>query len=434
MRAGAVVTATTAEPVSRERCRGGWYMLEGGGYVCNVADVIAFDGEKLPEVRGAQPNPETALPYQFGYAKRDRVPVFRRLPTIEELRAAEDPAVLAAVMRGPPEDSDGGVVEGDSTGDSGSGDSEASAADTASETSEEEGAPTLSSLQGHEASPVLRVLMKGFYVSLDREFDVPPRKVWRTLHNEFIPSEALALVTGSEFEGAVLDETTTLPLGFVLSSDTCAYVPNEKGALKCAEKPGYHFRFHVASREGEGKKAYVVDDAGRRFAERDVTVLELRKRPKKVAEDESWIDVDLERQSLVAYEGDRPVYATLISSGRVRRGDPKKEHATPAGVYRLLSKHVSHVMDGDNAIDGPYSIEDVPYVMYFQGAFALHTAFWHNRFGRPKSHGCVNLAPKDAKWLFGWTDPKLPASWHGVYPDAKKAGTWVFVRGEAPVL
>ena len=53
----------------------------------------------------------------------------------------------------------------------------------------------------------------------------------------------------------------------------------------------------------------------------------------------------------------------------------------------------------------PYSIEDVPYVMYFEGSYALHGAFWHNNFGHEQSHGCVNLAPLDAKKIFFWTEP-----------------------------
>ena len=81
-------------------------------------------------------------------------------------------------------------------------------------------------------------------------------------------------------------------------------------------------------------------------------------------------------------------------------------------------------MDGDHAIDGPYSIEDVPYVMYFQLAFALHSAFWHNGFGRPRSHGCINLAPLDAKWLFEFAEPKLPRLWHGGLPNSTRRWHW----------
>ena len=80
------------------------------------------------------------------------------------------------------------------------------------------------------------------------------------------------------------------------------------------------------------------------------------------------------------------------------------------------------------ASDGPYSIEDVPWIMYFNGSIALHGAFWHSNFGHVQSHGCVNLAPTDARVLFGWTEPQLPTGWHGVEATADKPGTRVVVH------
>jgi hypothetical protein len=127
-----------------------------------------------------------------------------------------------------------------------------------------------------------------------------------------------------------------------------------------------------------------------------------------------------------------PVYVTAISSGRIKDElDPLRNFQTPIGAFRITSKHLTATMDGDHALDGPYSIEDVPYVMYFSLAYALHSAFWHDSFGRPHSHGCINLAPLDAKWLFFWTEPSLPRGWHGVYPD-ERGGTRIYIRGETP--
>jgi hypothetical protein len=70
--------------------------------------------------------------------------------------------------------------------------------------------------------------------------------------------------------------------------------------------------------------------------------------------------------------------------------------------------------------------------MYFQLAFALHSAFWHDGFGRPRSHGCVNLSPHDARWLFQWAGPRLPEGWHAIFPRAENPATWVNIRGETP--
>jgi hypothetical protein len=70
--------------------------------------------------------------------------------------------------------------------------------------------------------------------------------------------------------------------------------------------------------------------------------------------------------------------------------------------------------------------------MYFQLAYALHSAFWHDSFGHPHSHGCVNLAPRDAKWLFEFVEPPLPTGWHGVYPKPKQPGTRLYIHGVTP--
>ncbi len=150
--------------------------------------------------------------------------------------------------------------------------------------------------------------------------------------------------------------------------------------------------------------------------------------PKDLAPGEKWIDVNLKSQTLVAYEGDKAVFATAVSTGKEDKEDKEKDHHTPPGTFRIREKHIAATMDGDVASDGPYSIEDVPWIMYFNASYALHGAFWHNNFGRMQSHGCVNLAPLDAKALFGWTEPRLPDNWHGVMSTPEKPGTRVIVH------
>ena len=150
---------------------------------------------------------------------------------------------------------------------------------------------------------------------------------------------------------------------------------------------------------------------------------------------ERWIDVDLATQTLVAWEGTRPVFATLVSTGR---GAPASETATPIGTHRLWVKLTTTTMDNlekddsasasTPAVDRHYSLEDVPFVQFFDKAVALHGAFWHQDFGHVHSHGCVNLAPLDARWLFGWTAPHMPRGWSAVFPSRVDRGTAVRVR------
>jgi hypothetical protein len=142
-----------------------------------------------------------------------------------------------------------------------------------------------------------------------------------------------------------------------------------------------------------------------------------------------WLDVDVATQTLVAYEGARPVFATLVSTGRRGRGTE-----TPLGVHRVWVKLATSDMDDleREDVERNYRIEAVPWVQFFQGSNGLHAAFWHDRFGERRSHGCVNLAPRDARLLFDFTAPALPGGWSAILPAARDPGTVVRVRDGAP--
>ncbi|MBK9924861.1 MAG: L,D-transpeptidase [Anaerolineales bacterium] len=105
---------------------------------------------------------------------------------------------------------------------------------------------------------------------------------------------------------------------------------------------------------------------------------------------ERWIDVDLTNQRTYAYEGDTLVNSFVVSTGT---------WATPTvtGQYNIYVKYRSARMSGPG-----YSLPNVPYIMYFYGSYGLHGTYWHNNFGTPMSHGCVNLTTDDAAWLYNW--------------------------------
>jgi lipoprotein-anchoring transpeptidase ErfK/SrfK len=142
---------------------------------------------------------------------------------------------------------------------------------------------------------------------------------------------------------------------------------------------------------------------------------------------ERWIDVDIEQQVLTAFEGRQPVFSTLISAGR---GTGDAENATPKGEHRIWVKLQSSDMDNleDREASRYYAIQSVPWVMYFDRGYGLHGAFWHRDFGHVRSHGCVNLSPLDAHWLFSWTSPRMPTGWSAVFPTDYERGTLVRVR------
>ncbi len=149
--------------------------------------------------------------------------------------------------------------------------------------------------------------------------------------------------------------------------------------------------------------------------------------PDDVDEDTVWLDVELGQQTLTILRGSAPQFVTLVSSG-------SGQHPTPPGLYRIESKQAYGDMRSRPSDDDPYYVESVPWVMYFEGRFALHGAFWHNRFGNRVSHGCINLAPKDAARVFGSLEPRLPAGWLTVYEHEDDLGTLVRIRkGDKPV-
>ena len=149
----------------------------------------------------------------------------------------------------------------------------------------------------------------------------------------------------------------------------------------------------------------------------------------EVGDDELWIDVELGQQTLAIMRGQDPEYVTLISSGNGK-------HPTPRGLYRLRSKLGLGKMRSlpDSPSDEEYYVEDVPWVQYFYKRYALHTSYWHNRFGWRHSHGCINLAPRDSSYLFSQTAPALPEGWISVHENDGDPGTLLRVRrGKEPV-
>jgi lipoprotein-anchoring transpeptidase ErfK/SrfK len=451
LRAGSTHMATTHDPVGTEGCREGWYELTSGGFVCNGRDVTAFEGRRLPARPPVQPDFDAPLPYRYARSRRDNLAVYRRLPTDEE--AAQYEGYRIPGLEPPPETGspEGGgstepapapVVEApvvEAAVMPASGPAETAAAEGALEGEPTEPlVPTLASLEGERGGVLLRRALRGFIVSVDRDVRIGARRYWRTLSNEIVPYHAFGFVNGSSFQGARLappdQEGVHLPIGFVLSSKVAQFTRGRDGRPRRSRAPGYHHMFQITGEETHRDTAYVATNDERLFRVEDVRILRAAtSRPEGVGEHDRWIDVDLATQTLVAYEGLTPVFATLVSTGRVRDpDDPLRDMRTPTGLFRITSKHVTHTMDGDHAADGPYSIQDVPYVMYFQLAYALHSAFWHDGFGRPRSHGCVNLSPLDARWLFAWAGPALPEGWHAIFPREDNPATWVHIHGETP--
>jgi lipoprotein-anchoring transpeptidase ErfK/SrfK len=441
------------EPVVNDDCAEGWYELLAGGFVCGK---YTSPDPKAPSVRFAAnpPNLGEAMPYKYGYAAVDNTPVYRRVLSLKDRQKYEPELIPAPPDAGFPEalNTEAGTGAALTSEDTDNGASTSQVDESAPERGKKHAGKEvvkdasivkLSDLKGRGV--LVRRMKKGFYVAMDRAFNAAHARWWRTSEGFAIPFEKIALQSWTpDFHGSWVKVADAANLdggeapdgngtaALVNSGYAARYASNDKGkmavlgalpkwtALELTEDPktvdGVAF-----DRTTSGFWVRLTD-----------LMIATPEPPGDLAEDEKWIDVDLGRQYLVAFEGKHPVYATRVSSGRRYPWDPTHDHPTPTGTFRIYEKHVSTTMDGDVASDGPYSIEDVPWVMYFQGSYALHGAFWHNLFGSTRSHGCVNMSPLDARELFFWVEPELPSGWHGVFQTAGHPGTRVVIHEPAP--
>lgn len=220
----------------------------------------------------------------------------------------------------------------------------------------------------------------------------------------FMRLRDVTVLTASVFAG---EAKPSLPLAFVRRK---ARLQTRDNALPPAFLSRYD-RTPVLA-ESAGRVAVKGGTLPRRL----VRVAYPHKRPSEIPKKAKWLRIDLAEQTLVAYEGDTPVFATLVSAGR-------EPHHTQKGVFRIYAKTIHSTMRGTGWAD--YVAEEVPWVMHFFEGQALHGAYWHDQFGIEKSHGCINLSPADAKWIFEWMPPALPEGWHTLLPGVTDPAVYI---------
>ena len=267
-------------------------------------------------------------------------------------------------------------------------------------------------------------LLPGFGVAITREGQKPGgERYGLSSHGFWIPLRDLRRVTAPIFRGTAVGAALDV-----------AWVNADKVRLRKAPAaaPGRD----VVPRQTRVPVLEVQELAGKqwlRVGEQEwLLATELARpsrapRPSGVKDGERWFDVELATQTLTAYVGDEPVFATLVSTGRGQQGT---ELATPKGEHRIWVKLQASDMDNLENLEAneSYAIQAVPWVMYFKKGVGLHGTFWHRAFGRVQSHGCVNLSPADAERLFDWASPRLPSGWTAVLPTVYERGSLIRVR------
>lgn len=140
------------------------------------------------------------------------------------------------------------------------------------------------------------------------------------------------------------------------------------------------------------------------------------------------LEVLIPEQAVIAFEDDKPVFmARMASGGRFRDGD----FTTQPGRYMTFHKRASRHMAAGNLAAGGYDLPGVPWICYFtESGISFHGTYWHNNYGHPRSHGCINLTPQAAKWVYRWTMPIVPPTEISTYErfgtviDIKNKPTW----------
>jgi hypothetical protein len=510
------------EPVPGKGCKGDFYHVYPMGYVCTDEATIDLEA---PIVRAASRRPDLGkpLPYQYGFV-RATAPQYLRIPTKSEqdksefkldehlawyqehksevqtvILGANDVALdgrgIAVPGMKPPAGfrASTSLSENELFGGAG--------ADDKPPFWLEGGKRDVLNVSGFDvpasavfADRVRRKTGLSFVGAFDTESDGLKRRFGVTVDLRLIPVTKVKPDTGSPFHGIEITDKLPLPFAWVVLSDSKSYE-----LVKGSDEARAH---------GDVPKRAIVPLTGKARIEQGERFYQTRKEPTvwlrakdlgivapppawpEIAEKGGkWLDLSITQQTLVLYEGKRPFYATLVSTGRDRLGDPKETLSTPRGTFELKSKHVAAAMDSEenSSVAGGtrsrpvihsettketiarltkakekgeeldeddrrrllniekgrdpeygitvrrgaagFELRDVPWIQYFASGYALHGAYWHDVFGIPRSHGCVNLSPIDARIVFRWTDPPVPDGWHGINVGSDMgAGTTVVIR------
>jgi len=520
IRLGGVVERD-AEPTRGKGCKGQWFHVFPMGYVCTDEATTDLDA---PLVRAAsrRPDLDKALPYRYGFV-RATAPQYLRIPTHQEQEKSEfkldehlawfeqNRAEVQKVEHGSND------VPLDGRGVALPGLAPKPGFKTSPELSENElfggqtpndpipfwlqGGRKIPNVSGYAvpeyayfADRVRRKTGLSLIGAFDTEDEGVHRRFATTVDMRLIPASKLKPDSASPFHGLEITDKMPLPFAWVNKSDVTTYkLIKGKDEVRAAEAIPRRAVVPLSgnARIKHGERFYqTARDKTVWLRAEDIGVVDKPPTfPEFAEKGEKWIDVSITEQVLVLYEGKKAVYATLVSTGRDKLGDPKETLSTLRGTFRLQSKHIAAAMDSEenSSVSGgsrghghklsanaaetterlkkaeaegkslndedrrrlaninkgrdpeygitmrrgssDFELRDVPWIQYFASGYALHGAYWHDVFGIARSHGCINLAPIDARYVFQWTDPPVPKGWHGINVGTDMGeGTGVVVR------
>jgi hypothetical protein len=240
--------------------------------------------------------------------------------------------------------------------------------------------------------PPMRRFEKGFeFVSVVGTVTVEGQPFYQINPGEYMLAEHVAPAIPSSFGGRFLAEPPSSAVGWMITTVQPSAAPGQPPDPNAAYVGRYHqFQVHGAQRVGDWNWYLIGPD---QWVEQRNVALAQPAPPGGLGG--TVIAVDTYEQSLGVYADGRLVFATLVSSG-------SRYFPTRPGTFQVWARLDTGKMSGAYLRDRRdyYFLEDVPWILYYDGDRALHGAYWHDNFGIRSSHGCVNLSPRDARWLF----------------------------------
>lgn len=409
LRTGSSMPVASEARVHGPGCPQGFWRVEPRGYVCHDRTVSLDPPEAFrlaAEATRGRPGP-----FPYGYAISNGTPMYNRVPTSAEqaryerwLGAPGSRVPLPLTLR--------------------------SHEELASERRIEATHPVPSFLAGGGSARawpfdlVEQTIPLGSMLAYTEVFEAEGRRWLLSADHTIVPADRVRPFEPSAFRGTPLGRGVSLPIAWARTKSRPLHVRTPEGFRIAEEELAVRsFVELTGQRVDEGGRVWLeTKRASTRGAlyvdERDATVVEAEtKLATGVRPGQKWMLIRLTQGTLTAYEDLVPVYTTLVSpgAGGVPRkgGDLVKDSTTPTGTYSITFKDRAATMSPEKGKDRSFWIADVPHTQYFHPPFALHAAYWHERFGDYVSAGCINASPLDAEHLFQWSDPPVPEGWQG---------------------
>lgn len=259
--------------------------------------------------------------------------------------------------------------------------------------------------------------------------DGTEQRLGLTTSGHFVKAVDLRAAEPSNFVGVDLTQDEKLPVGFIVKRGVFAWDIKDAD-IKKQRALEYHEKISLTGRYRTiGDVRYWATADEHFIRHRDLTVVRRRSiLPDFVKPDLKWVDISIITGTAVFYMEKQPIYATLVSVGRDRTGDPKTTDSTEMGTFEVVSKQVTDTSLDPSSLALYYPIYDTPWVIELSSGQHMMGAYWHNRFGIEHTDGSIHFSPADAQRLFVWLEPKRPQGWHGVVKPEKAAASLVLIR------